>query len=86
MFVRPLSCGLSLDRAAQAAVADLDALGDRGGLIAVTVNGDVAMPFDTEVMPRAIWRREQVPVVRIGAADDKPLDHRSPQREAPKDD
>lgn len=48
--------GASLETATGAALEEVGALGGRGGLIALSATGEVAMPFTTETMPRAIWR------------------------------
>ncbi|MGV3523668.1 MAG: isoaspartyl peptidase/L-asparaginase family protein [Candidatus Sericytochromatia bacterium] len=50
--------GLSLQAAAEAALAKVAALGGAGGLIAVDANGNWAMPFNTGRMYRG-WRNLQ---------------------------
>lgn len=58
--------GLSLADAANRVVMDtLPTLGGRGGLIAVSANGDVALPFNTEGMYRGYARVGAAPVAAI---------------------
>jgi beta-aspartyl-peptidase (threonine type) len=51
-----LAGGKPLEDAARAALADVAALGGEGGLIAVSMTGQVAWPFTSTAMPRALWR------------------------------
>jgi beta-aspartyl-peptidase (threonine type) len=51
-----VEAGSTLERAAVDTLADVGAVGGVGGLIAVGADGDVAMPFTTEVMNRGVWR------------------------------
>jgi beta-aspartyl-peptidase (threonine type) len=48
--------GLTLAQAAHRALADVGALGGRGGLIAVDRHGSAVMPFTSGAMSRALWR------------------------------
>ena len=58
--------GLSLADAANRVVMDtLPTLAGRGGLIAVSANGDVALPFNTEGMYRGYARVGAAPVAAI---------------------
>ena len=63
--------GLSLEDATNRVVMDkLPTLGGRGGLIAVSANGDVALPFNTEGMYRGHARVGELAMVAIyGDAD-----------------
>ncbi|MDT8998138.1 isoaspartyl peptidase/L-asparaginase [Paucibacter sp. APW11] len=61
--------GLSLEQAARRVVMDkLPSNGGRGGLIAVSARGEVAMPFNTEGMYRGYVRLGERPDVAIYAA------------------
>jgi beta-aspartyl-peptidase (threonine type) len=53
--------GVSLEAAAEAALEEVAALQASGGLIAVDREGNVAMPYITQVMPRGLWRPGQSP-------------------------
>ncbi|WP_049764186.1 isoaspartyl peptidase/L-asparaginase family protein [Polaromonas sp. JS666] len=58
--------GLSLDAAAQQVVMDvLPAMGGRGGLIAVDVQGKLSLPFNTEGMYRGHARVGEAPQTAI---------------------
>jgi L-asparaginase / beta-aspartyl-peptidase len=57
--------GLALDQAADRALADVAALGGRGGLIAVDGHGGVVMPFTAGAMNRGVWRAGEDPLVWI---------------------
>ena len=60
--------GLSLDEAAQQVVLEsLPAIEGRGGLIAVDVRGNLAMPFNTEGMYRGFARVGEAPQTAIFA-------------------
>ncbi len=50
--------GQSLDVAADAVLADVGALGGSGGLIAVSATGEIAAPFTTGGMKRAVLHRD----------------------------
>jgi isoaspartyl peptidase/L-asparaginase-like protein (Ntn-hydrolase superfamily) len=58
--------GDSLQRAAQAALAAVARLGGDGGLAAVDRRGNIAMPFNSEAMPRACVGRDGRALVKIG--------------------
>jgi L-asparaginase / beta-aspartyl-peptidase len=51
-----LGAGASLAQAAADTLQDIATVDGVGGLIAVDADGEVAMPFTTDVMNRAIWR------------------------------
>jgi L-asparaginase / beta-aspartyl-peptidase len=53
--------GMTLERAAADALADVGAVDGVGGVIAVDADGAVAMPFTSEVMNRAVWRAGEEP-------------------------
>jgi L-asparaginase / beta-aspartyl-peptidase len=55
--------GMSLADATERALADVAALGGRGGLIAADSTGASATPFSSTVMPRGLWRAGSEPVV-----------------------
>jgi beta-aspartyl-peptidase (threonine type) len=57
--------GMSVAEAAERALAEVHAFGASGGLIAVGPDGATALPFLTEVMPRAVWRSGEDPVVWV---------------------
>jgi beta-aspartyl-peptidase (threonine type) len=76
-----VACGMSLDEAAQEAMTDLEVLGGRGGLIAVSADGDVAMPLNTEAMPGGIWREGHEPAVWFGRPE--PINSDSTQTDGP---
>jgi isoaspartyl peptidase/L-asparaginase-like protein (Ntn-hydrolase superfamily) len=59
--------GDSLRRAAQAALAAIARLGGDGGLVAIDRRGIIAMPFNSEAMPRACVGRDGKARVKIGA-------------------
>jgi len=58
--------GDSLGRAAQAALAAIARLGGDGGLAAVDRRGNIAIPFNSEAMPRACVGRDGRALVKIG--------------------
>ena len=65
--------GLSLEDAANRVVMDkLPTLGGRGGLIAVSATGEVALPFNTEGMYRGYARVGEPPVTAIYRNDSWP--------------
>jgi isoaspartyl peptidase/L-asparaginase-like protein (Ntn-hydrolase superfamily) len=51
-----MQAGATLAQAGADALAAVGAVGGVGGLIAVDGDGEVTMPFTTEVMNRAVWR------------------------------
>ncbi len=53
--------GTALEAAADAALREIAALAASGGLIALDREGNAAMPYITQVMPRGLWRRGQSP-------------------------
>ena len=57
--------GATLDAAARAALDDVERCRGGGGLIAVDLRGDVAMPFSTEAMPRGVWRLGEEPTLDL---------------------
>ncbi len=64
--------GLSLEDATHRVVMDkLPTLGGRGGLIAVSASGEVALPFNTEGMYRGHARVGEPPVAAIYGDDDQ---------------
>ena len=48
--------GLSLDDACRDVLDAVEPIGGRGGVIAVTNDGDVATPFQTMLMYRGVWK------------------------------
>ena len=56
-----LAAGATLQRAAADTLQDVATVDGVGGLIAVDAAGDVAMPFTTDVMNRAVWRGGETP-------------------------
>lgn len=64
--------GLGLDEACQDVLAAVEPIGGRGGVIAVTADGDVATPFQTMLMYRGVWKDGEI-TVGIGP-DDVDLD------------
>ncbi len=59
--------GVPVAEAAERALAEVTALGARGGLISVSAEGDVALPFVTQAMPRGVWRAGEA--ARVWVAD-----------------
>jgi beta-aspartyl-peptidase (threonine type) len=57
--------GTALGPAAEQALADVESLGGRGGLIALDCAGEVLTPFVTKLMPRGVWRPGSEPVVWV---------------------
>jgi beta-aspartyl-peptidase (threonine type) len=57
--------GATLDAAAAAALDDVHRCDGGGGLIAVDLRGNVAMPFSTEAMPRGVWRPGAEPMLEL---------------------
>lgn len=64
--------GLGLDEACRDVLAAVEPIGGRGGVIAVTTDGDVATPFQTMLMYRGVWKDGEI-TVGIGP-DDVDLD------------
>ena len=62
-----VECGTKLEQAARMAIADLEKLGGRGGLIAVSGDGEVAVGFNTDLMYRGVWRNGRKPTVSAGS-------------------
>jgi L-asparaginase / beta-aspartyl-peptidase len=60
-----VAAGTSLEPAAAEALAQVADLGGRGGLIALDAHGHIAMPFNSEAMPRARWRAGEAPAVWV---------------------
>jgi isoaspartyl peptidase/L-asparaginase-like protein (Ntn-hydrolase superfamily) len=58
--------GESLAQAARAALAAVRRLGGDGGLVAADRRGNLALPFNSEAMPRACIGRDGRAVVKIG--------------------
>ena len=56
-----LAAGASLAQAAADTLQDVATVDGVGGLIAVDADGDVTMPFTTDVMNRAVWRAGEAP-------------------------
>jgi L-asparaginase / beta-aspartyl-peptidase len=53
--------GETIEAAVQQALDEIAALQASGGLIAVDREGNVAMPYITQVMPRGVWRAGDTP-------------------------
>ena len=60
--------GLSLDDACRDALNAVEPIGGRGGVIAVTKDGDVATPFQTMLMYRGVWNDGEI-TIGIGPND-----------------
>ena len=60
--------GLSLDGACRDVLDAVEPIGGRGGVIAVTTNGDVATPFQTMLMYRGVWKDGEI-TIGIGPND-----------------
>ena len=60
--------GLSLDDACSDVLSVVEPIGGRGGVIAVTSNGDVATPFQTMLMYRGVWNQGEI-TIGIGPND-----------------
>ena len=60
--------GLSLDDACRDVLDAVEPIGGRGGVIAVTTNGDVATPFQTMLMYRGVWKDGEI-TIGIGPND-----------------
>ena len=60
--------GLSLDDACFDVLSVVEPIGGRGGVIAVTTNGDVATPFQTMLMYRGVWNQGEI-TIGIGPND-----------------
>lgn len=57
--------GVDLQQAAAEALGEVGELGGEGGLIAVDSQGNIAMPFSSEAMPRGTWRAGQEPAAWV---------------------
>jgi L-asparaginase / beta-aspartyl-peptidase len=57
--------GVTLDAAAEAALAAVAECGGTGGLIAVDANGNVTMPRSTGAMPCGVWRAGEKPAATV---------------------
>lgn len=57
--------GVSAEEAGRRALAEVTALGGEGGLIVLDAEGNAAMPFSSQAMPRGIWRDGQEPQVHV---------------------
>lgn len=57
--------GTALPAAASTVLEEVAACDGVGGLIAVDVDGNVAMPFSTAAMPRGVFRLGEAPLVEI---------------------
>ena len=60
--------GLSLDDACRDVLDAVEPIGGRGGVIAVTRDGDVAAPFQTMLMYRGVWKHGEI-TIGIGPND-----------------
>ena len=60
--------GLSLDEACRDVLDVVEPIGGRGGVIAVTNDGDVATPFQTMLMYRGVWNDGEI-TIGIGPND-----------------
>lgn len=60
--------GLSLDEACRDVLDVVEPIGGRGGVIAVTKDGDVATPFQTMLMYRGVWNNGKI-TIGIGPND-----------------
>jgi beta-aspartyl-peptidase (threonine type) len=60
--------GLSLDEACRDVLDVVEPIGGRGGVIAVTKDGDVATPFQTMLMYRGVWSDGDI-TIGIGPND-----------------
>lgn len=66
IHARMLYCGDDLARASTLAITEsLTAIGGRGGVVAVSHNGDIAMPFNSTGMYRAWIREGESPAAAI---------------------
>jgi isoaspartyl peptidase/L-asparaginase-like protein (Ntn-hydrolase superfamily) len=60
-----VAAGVGLKQAAAQALAEVAELGGQGGLIAVDAEGNIAMPFNSEAMPRGTWRAGDEPATWV---------------------
>ncbi len=60
--------GLTLDEACSDVLDAVEPIGGRGGVIAVTTNGEVATPFQTMLMYRGVWMNGEI-TIGIGPND-----------------
>lgn len=61
--------GATVEAGAARALRDVAELGGEGGLIALDVHGNAALPYLTDVMPRGMWRGGEAPVAWVAEAD-----------------
>jgi beta-aspartyl-peptidase (threonine type) len=57
--------GATLERAAAEGLTEVAELGGAGGLVALDAHGPIAMPFNSEAMPRASWRAGEQPAIWV---------------------
>ena len=60
--------GLALPEACAQMLTRVEELGGKGGCIAVDRQGNVAYPYDTRIMPRAVVREGAAPEITIGTS------------------
>lgn len=60
--------GLTLDEACSDVLGTVEPIGGRGGVIAVTAEGEVATPFQTMLMYRGIWKNGGI-TIGVGPND-----------------
>ena len=60
-----VQAGMPVGEATELVLADVAALGGRGGLIAVDGTGETACPISSRVMPGGVWREGSDPVVWV---------------------
>lgn len=60
--------GMTLDEACRDVLDIVEPIGGRGGVIAVTKDGDVATPFQTMLMYRGVWNNGEI-TIGIGPND-----------------
>jgi L-asparaginase / beta-aspartyl-peptidase len=63
-----VEAGASVAEACDRALAEVAAVGGEGGLVAVDADGEVALPFLTDVMPRGVWRGGEEPQAWVAEA------------------
>jgi len=57
--------GASVESAARTVLDEVAECDGVGGVIAVDADGNVALPFSTEAMPRGVWRPGQRPLIDV---------------------
>lgn len=60
-----VEAGVGLSQACERALDQVEEIGGEGGLIAVAADGQRAMPYTSEVMPRGVWRAGGEPEVWV---------------------